>query len=90
MLRKLHRIVGLIFAPFFFITAVTGGILLFRKFYGYQTKESLLEWHNWEGLAQYIGALLAAALSFMAVTGVALWLQVQLRKRRARRAASKS
>lgn len=88
MLRKLHRIVGLIFAPFFLITAVTGGILLFSHRYRYQMKEGLLAWHNWEGLANYAGLVLAAGLTFMAVTGVALWLQVKLRKRRARKSAN--
>ncbi len=88
MLRKLHRIVGLIFAPFFIITAVTGGILLFSGQYRHDVKKRLLAWHNWEGVSHYAGLILAASLLFMAVTGVALWLQMTLRKRRARRAAA--
>jgi uncharacterized iron-regulated membrane protein len=89
MLRKLHRIVGLIFAPFFVITAATGAILLFRRQYSPSVKHDLLEWHHWEGLANYIGLLLAGALLFMAISGVALWGQVFFRKRRARRSARK-
>lgn len=51
-LRKIHRIFAVAFAPFLLLTAVTGGILLFRNagVYGYQTTDALLEWHNWEGL----------------------------------------
>jgi hypothetical protein len=84
-LRRIHRLVGLVFAPFFLITAVTGGILLWRRYYGPDIKHDLLGWHNWEGLGDYLGVLLAGALAVMAVTGVALWAQMALRKRRARR-----
>jgi uncharacterized iron-regulated membrane protein len=93
MLRKLHRVVGLIFAPFFLVTAGTGGILLFRRYFGAKIHHNLLQWHNWEGLNRYVsysGVLLATGLAFMAVTGVALWIQIALRKRRARRATKKA
>jgi uncharacterized iron-regulated membrane protein len=88
ILRKLHRIVGLIFAPFFIITAVTGGVLLFSRHYRHEVKKNLLAWHNWEGVSHYAGLILAAGLLFMAVTGVGLWLQMTLRKRRAPRSAA--
>jgi uncharacterized iron-regulated membrane protein len=83
-LRKLHRWVGLVMAPFLFITAVTGGVLLWRRQYNPDLKHDLLDWHNWEGLADYLGAVLAVALAFMAISGWCLWLQVHLRKRRAK------
>lgn len=81
-MRKLHRILGLCFAPFFLITAVTGGLLLWRKanLYNVQTTRSLINWHNWEGLYAYIGVALAAALTLMVLTGAGLWIQIISRK----------
>jgi uncharacterized iron-regulated membrane protein len=84
-LRRWHRVIGLVFAPFFLITAVTGAILLFRRHFGPAAKHEMLQWHNWEGLADYVGVILAIALAWMAVTGWALWLQIYLRKRKARK-----
>jgi uncharacterized iron-regulated membrane protein len=84
-LRTLHRWVGLVMAPFILITAVTGGVLLWRRQYSPDLKHDLLDWHNWEGLADYLGAILAVALAWMALSGWALWLQVRLRKRRAKK-----
>ncbi len=69
--RKLHRSIGLVFSPFFLLTALTGIALLWRKsdLYGYETKGLLLGLHNWEIAVQYIGVILAGALIFMNVTG---------------------
>ncbi len=82
LLRKLHRIFGLCFAPFFLITAVTGALLLWRKTgaYGFEAKESMLGWHNWEGLYSYIGVALAAAMMLMVLTGIGMWIQIISRK----------
>ena len=86
-IRRLHRIVGLVFGPFVLITAITGGVLLFRRDVdlGPELKHDMLGWHNWEGLADYAGLALAAALVWMVVTGYWLWLATLLRKRRARK-----
>ncbi|MCQ4574880.1 MAG: PepSY domain-containing protein [Candidatus Brocadiales bacterium] len=48
MLRKLHRIVAIVFTPFLLITPITGIILLFRKtgLYGDETKNLLQGMHN--------------------------------------------
>lgn len=83
-LRKLHRIVGAVFAPFFLLTATTGLILLWRnaELYSLEVKGTLLGLHNWEGLAPYIGVILAAGLLFMTTTGLAIMLGIYKRKRK--------
>ena len=90
-LRKIHRILGVVFAPFLLITAVTGGILLWRRadIYDYQTTAALLKWHNWEGLhaigIHYLGVVLAAGLVGVVLSGAALWVWIRIRTRRSRR-----
>ena len=81
-LRKLHRTMGLVFAPFFLLTASTGMILLWRnaELYGPKVMHSLLGLHNWEGLAPYIGMVLASGLLFMACTGLAIMAATYRRK----------
>jgi succinate dehydrogenase/fumarate reductase cytochrome b subunit len=82
-LRQIHRIVGLIFAPFFILTAVTGMVLLWRKggVYGKETKDLLLGIHNWEIGAEYVGVILALGLFCMAVTGVTILIQTHRRRK---------
>ena len=81
-LRKVHRMVGLIFAPFFILTACTGILLLWRKadLYGREVQGTLLGLHNWEGLASYIGVILACALLFMACSGLVILAGMYKRK----------
>ena len=81
-LRKLHRFVGVLFAPFFILTGVTGIMLLWRKtgLYGPELKNTLLGLHNWEGLAPYIGVILAAGLLIMTCTGLAILVGSRGRK----------
>ena len=81
-IRKLHRSVGLVFAPFFLITAFTGMALLWRKaeVYGPNTKSLLLGLHNWEIAAKYIGVILATGLIFMVVTGSLMLIQLSNRR----------
>ena len=81
-IRKLHRAVGLVFAPFFLITAVTGIALLWRQAgtYGKETKELLIGLHNWEIAAKYVGVILAAGLIIMALTGLSMVIQSYGRK----------
>nr|VFK46701.1 MAG: hypothetical protein BECKTC1821E_GA0114239_106811 [Candidatus Kentron sp. TC] len=75
-MRKVHRAVGLVFSPFFLLTAVTGIILLWRKaeVYGSDVKGILIGLHNWEIAAKYIGVILAAGLIYMAITGLLMIL----------------
>ena len=70
--RKFHRWVGVAFAPFFLITAITGIILFWRNddVYGEKTKDFLIGLHNWEIAAKYIGITLSIGLIFMTLTGV--------------------
>lgn len=77
MIRVLHRTVGILFVPFFFITALTGIVLLFRKsgWYGQTVKKVMLGLHNWEIARQHIGIILSGALLTMATTGIMLFRQ---------------
>ena len=81
-LRTFHKTVGLISAPFFLITAVTGGLLLWRKagIFSSEAKEGMLGWHNWEGLAPYIGVVLALLLVTMTLTGLIIAAKSFMRK----------
>jgi len=87
-LRKIHRILGLCFAPFFLLTACTGAVLLWRAdgIYDHETKSTLLKLHNCEGLhaigIHYVGIFLAAGLVLMVLSGWAIALQMHARKRK--------
>ena len=76
-LAKLHRILGLVFAPFFLLAAVTGATLLWRKaeVYGAETKDLMLGLHTWEIATKYVGVILAAGLIFMTLTGLTMFFQ---------------
>ena len=82
-IRTVHRIVGVVFAPFFLITALTGIALLWRKagIYGGESQRLILGLHNWEIAARYVGAILAGGLIFMAVTGLVIAVRPMLRRR---------
>ncbi len=77
MLKKLHRIVAIVFTPFLLITPITGIILLFRKtgLCGKETKELLLDLHNWEIAANYVGIILAAGLIFIVATSLIMFIR---------------
>jgi len=76
-LRKFHKTVGLIFAPFFLLTSLTGILLLWRKddVYGKEVKDLLIGLHNWEIGMKYIGVILALGLMLVTITGLMLALQ---------------
>jgi len=82
-IRKLHKTVGICFAPFFLITALTGIALLWRKagVYGSETKGLLLGLHNWEIAAKYVGLILALGLLFMTVTGLIIAIRTARKKK---------
>ena len=81
--RKVHRAVGLAFAPFLLITSLTGVALLWRKagVYGPGVKDTLLGLHNWEIAAKYVGVVLAAGLVCMVATGLVMLVQGRRRER---------
>ena len=74
MIRTFHKTIGLVFAPFYLATAVTGCILLFRKTgrISPNVKKVLVGVHNWEILRNYLGLILGAALTCSVVTGLML------------------
>ena len=78
-IRKIHRLIGLVFAPFFLITSLTGIVLLWRKagVYEKETKNFLLGIHNWEMASSYIGAILACSLLFMTISGLIIFLKTR-------------
>jgi len=73
-LRKFHKTVGLIFAPFFLLTSLTGILLLWRKddVYDKEVKDLLIGLHNWEIGMKYIGVILALGLILVTITGLML------------------
>jgi uncharacterized iron-regulated membrane protein len=73
-LLSIHKKVGIVFAPFFILTASTAIPLFFRKddLYSKDVKGILLGIHNWEMLGKYIGLILAFALIFMSLSGLIL------------------
>ncbi len=82
-IRKIHRLMGLIFAPFFLITSLTGIILLWRKagIYEKGTKNFLLGMHNWEIASSYIGVILACSLLFMTISGLIMFFKTRRRRK---------
>jgi len=84
LLRKMHRAVGVLSAPFLLLTAVAGALLLLRRtgLYGFGARDVILGLHNWEIIAGYIGVVLALALAFMAVTGFLIFLKMKLRRKK--------
>lgn len=84
-LRKWHRIVGIVAAPLFLITAVGGTVLLLRKT-GWLEREfvhDMEKLHNLEIIGPYVGLITVAAMFFMAITGVILFILIAAAKRRA-------
>ena len=83
-LRKLHRTIGIFLAPFFMITALGGGFLLYRKIWNnYQLEATVKSIHNYEVIYSYVGTIVALSLLAMAITGTMIWFQIRraLKKR---------
>ena len=76
-LRKLHRIVAIVLAPFLLLLALTGSSLFFRKsgIYEKEIKEFLVSIHTWEIVAPYVGIFLGIGLLFLVVSGTILFFK---------------
>lgn len=74
---RLHRIVGLIFAPLLVFAGITAIPLFWRKdgLYSESVKEFLVSLHTWEIGAKYIGIVLALALLTISISGLALFFK---------------
>jgi len=74
-IRKFHRTCAIIFSPLFLFSAISGGILLFRKaqLYNKETKELIVNLHTWEAIAPYVGLTLACGLLAVTITGIILF-----------------
>jgi len=71
-LRKLHLIVGFTLVPFLLVTAVTGFIyLLVPRFH------HVLRWHGW---FKWGGLVLAGGLTFLAISGAILYLNMRIQQ----------
>lgn len=83
-LRLVHRVLGLIAAPVMIITAVCGILLLYRKTGLYERagefRQTVQHLHNYEVVAPYVGTLAALLMIAMACTGLALMLQLFVRR----------
>ncbi|OIQ19175.1 MAG: hypothetical protein BM556_07775 [Bacteriovorax sp. MedPE-SWde] len=74
---KIHKKLGVIFAPFFILSSLTAIPLFFRKddLYSKEVKGLLIGLHNWEYGAKYIGIVLALALLAISSTGLFLYFR---------------
>jgi len=85
-LRLAHRVLGLIAAPVMIVTAICGMLLLYRTTGLYERagefRETIEHLHNFEIIAPYVGTLAALLMIAMACTGLALMLQVYVRRHR--------
>jgi uncharacterized iron-regulated membrane protein len=84
-IRTVHRWVGLVLSPFLLITAVAGGLLLWRRAMSLDLRHDLIDLHNYEVIGNYVGAVVAGGLVVMVATGVALRVQMWRRQRRSHR-----
>jgi hypothetical protein len=94
MLRRIHRLVGIIMAPLLTLTALVGAtmVLLARfdpntEIVGFETRRLLTDIHNYRIASDAATLILASGVLTMTSTGTALWLQSVLRKRKSRRLA---
>jgi len=76
-LRKIHRLVAIIFAPFLLLLAMTGCLLFFRKaeIYDKEIKEFLVAIHTWEIVLPYVGLILGAGFLFIVLSGIVLFFK---------------
>lgn len=74
-LRKLHRMVAIVMAPFLLLLALTGSSLFFRKagLYEKEIKEFLVSLHTWEIVAPYVGLFVGLGLIFLVISGTILF-----------------
>lgn len=82
--RKWHGWIGLIGAAPTLITAVCGGLLLFRKVGLYERRgpfrDAIQALHSYEILLPYVGAVAVLLMIATTITGVVVF--VQMRRRR--------
>ena len=76
-IRKLHRLVAIISAPFLLLLALTGFALFFRnsEIYGKEIKSLLVDLHTWEWLAPYVGIVFGLAFLFLLISGTVLFFK---------------
>jgi uncharacterized iron-regulated membrane protein len=77
--RKWHKITSLLSAPFTLISAVCGGLLLFRKTGLYERRgpfrETIQRLHSYEILLPYVGIIAVLLMILATTTGLILYLQ---------------
>ncbi len=73
LLRRAHIFIGMIIAPFVFITAATGVLILASDRFW-----EMLRWHSW---FKWGGIIVGTGLIFMVVSGFILRIREVSRKR---------
>lgn len=76
LVRHIHIIIGLILAPFIFITALTGALVLITDRFW-----ELLKWHSW---FKWGGIFLGFGLLFLVSSGISAYIRTTLRKKRSK------
>lgn len=84
-LRKLHRWVALVAAPFLFIISCTATILMFDTTGVLSVPTEMVKvtykMHTWKYLGGYIGILVPVLLMILVITGVAIVIQTEMKKK---------
>ena len=82
--RQWHTFIGLSSSPFILISAICGGLLLFRKTGLYERRgafrETIQRLHSYEILLTYEGVVAVVLMILTAVTGVVLYCQMYRRR----------
>ena len=85
-LRKLHMWVGLILSPFLLLTGLIALLYFVGEMAGSEeledTAKRLFDFHSWEIVGEWFGALVALALVFLALTGIIFMLMTWSAKRK--------
>ncbi len=86
-IARWHMRVGIIFAPFLFITALTAFAMLISQNGAAppEVAEQAVRLHNWMVIGRYFSSLLALALLFMAASGAYLYTRTWIARRRRER-----
>ncbi|MEO0004512.1 MAG: hypothetical protein ABIK47_04220 [candidate division WOR-3 bacterium] len=76
LVRRIHIIIGIILAPFIFITALTGALILITDRFW-----ELLKWHSW---FKWGGIVIGIGLLFLVSSGISAYIRTTLRKKRSK------
>jgi uncharacterized iron-regulated membrane protein len=97
VLRKVHRWVGLIVGPLLIVTAIIGATMVLLDWFdpnarmvGFETRRFLTNLHNYRLASEWATLILSVGVLTMASTGLSLWGQSWLRRRKSQRLARRA